>query len=413
MAKRRGAGDGGLYKRSDGMWVGRVDVPPGPDGKRRVKSVYSKDRAIAAEKLRKLQTDIADGTVITAPVSTVEGWLDYWLSNVHRTNIKPGTREDYARIVRNHINPRIGSKRLDKLTSEDVLAMQQGISQTSTRTAQIAHHILNRSLNDAVAWERATRNPAAVVPTPTHRKEKRDPFTVAQAKAITAAAAEIDAEGTGPVLATRWVAAFLTGARKGELLGLTWNRVDVDEATIDLEWQLQQLPQKHGCDGICGKKRAAYCSQAEFDVDPGDEFMLCHKGLVWTRPKSAAGKRLVPLAGDLPRRLQEHHQATADQPNPHNLVWHHRDGRPISHKDDHDLWQGLLVRAGIREADGATIDQHRTRNTTATILLDAGVDAHIIKTVIGHSDVAVTRGYQSVDLTLARRAFENLSVLAG
>src|SRR6185312_13455132 len=100
MAKRRGAGDGGLYKRSDGIWVGRVDVPPGPDGKRRVKSVYSKDRATAAEKLRKLQSCIADGAVITSPVSTVAGWLDYWLANVHRTNIKPGTREDYARIIR-------------------------------------------------------------------------------------------------------------------------------------------------------------------------------------------------------------------------------------------------------------------------------------------------------------------------
>ncbi|HYO02332.1 MAG TPA: integrase [Mycobacterium sp.] len=298
MAKRRGAGDGGLYKRTDGMWVGRVDVPPGPDGKRRVKSVYSKDRAIAAQKLRTLQADIASGTVITGPASTVGEWLDYWLSNVHRTKVKPSTREDYARIIRNHIKPQIGSKKLTKLTPEDVLAMQQVISVRSTRTAQVAHHIINRAMNDAVLWQRATRNPAAVVPTPTHNKKKREPFTIAEVRRILAAADEIEAEGIGPVLATRWATSFLTGARKAELLGLTWDRVDLTNLTIDMAWQLQQLPQKHGCGEIqiggeppwpCGRVKAAYCPQAEFDVDPGDEYVICHRGLAWVRPKTVAG----------------------------------------------------------------------------------------------------------------------------
>jgi hypothetical protein len=109
--------------------------------------------------------------------------------------------------------------------------------------------------------------------------------------------------------------------------------------------------------------------------------------------------------------LSEHRERTAGQPNPHNLVWHHHDGRPISHKDDHELWQELLVRAGVRDADGPPVPHHRCRHTTATLLLDAGVDSHIVYRVIGHSDVAMTRGYQLVDLTLARQAFNNLSSL--
>jgi integrase len=293
------------------------------------------------------------------------------------------------------------------------LAAQQAISTRSSRTAQIAHHIINRALNDAVLWGRATRNPAAVVPTPTHNKQKREPFTAAEARRIIDAAVDIDAEGSGPMMATRWAAAFLTGARKAELLGLTWDRVDVDGMTIDLAWQLQQLPQKHGCGGTCGRKKAAYCPQVEFDLDPGDEHVLCHRGLAWTRPKTAAGKRLMPIVEPLARRLAEHQAVIADQPNPHNLVWHHRDGRPVYHKDDHELWQELLLKAGVRQAGGPPIDQHRTRNTTLTMLLDAGVDPHIINSTVGHSDVAMTRGYQYVDLSLARRAFGNLSGLLG
>ena len=60
-------------------------------------------------------------------------------------NIRPGTRTDYRRIIDRHIVPRIGSKKLKQLTSEDVLAMQNHIARTTTRTAQVAHHILGKS----------------------------------------------------------------------------------------------------------------------------------------------------------------------------------------------------------------------------------------------------------------------------
>jgi site-specific recombinase XerD len=119
-----------------------------------------------------------------------------------------------------------------------------------------------------------------------------------------------------------------------------------------------------------------------------------------------APRALVPELRD---RLLTHQQQTAGDPNEHDLVWHHRDGRPISHHDDHELWQALLIKAGVRKKGDPPIDQHRTRNTTLTLLLEAGVDAHVVDSTVGHSDVAVTRGYQWVDLSLARQAFANLA----
>lgn len=420
MGKRRGAGDGALYKRKDGMWEGRVDIPPSPDGKRRTRSVYAKDRSACADKLRKLQDEVSAGLVSSAPATTVGDWLDYWLANIHRSKVKPGTRTDYARVIKNDIKPRIGTKKLTALQPEDVLAMEKAIAKRSSRTAQIAHHVINKALNDAVLWNRCTRNPAAVVPTPSHAKTEREPFSLDESRRILETAEKLDAEDTGPILASRWTASFLTGARKSELLGLTWDRVDLENKTIDLAWQLQQLPQRHGCGGAdadgawpCGRKKAAYCPDREFDIDPGDEVKVCHRGMAWIRPKTTAGKRLMPIIEPLAQKLDEHRVATTGQPNPHNLVWHHRDGRPIYHKDDHSAWQALLIAAGVRKADGPTIDQHRTRNTALTMLLDAGVDPHVINATVGHSDVAMTRGYQYVDLSLARQAFGNLSILLG
>lgn len=59
----RPKGDGALFQRSsDGVWVGRVELPPGPDGKRRRRHVTSKDRATAERKLKALRTSINQGS---------------------------------------------------------------------------------------------------------------------------------------------------------------------------------------------------------------------------------------------------------------------------------------------------------------------------------------------------------------
>ena len=92
-----------------------------------------------------------------------------------------------------------------------------------------------------------------------------------------------------------------------------------------------------------------------------------------------------------------------DGPNPHNLVFHHADGSPFTQEQDQKAWKKLLV-----DADIPHVRQHTVRHSTATLLLEAGADAHVIQSVIGHTDVATTRGYQHVNLELARRAWGNL-----
>ena len=91
-------------------------------------------------------------------------------------------------------------------------------------------------------------------------------------------------------------------------------------------------------------------------------------------------------------------------PNPHNLVVHHDDGRPFTQDRDQKMWKKLLVDAKVPHAP-----QHSIRHSTATLLLEAGVDSHVVQSVIGHSDIAITRGYQHVDLELARRGWQSLN----
>lgn len=126
MTDRRPKGDGTLFKRGDGMWIGGVSFN-GSDGKRRRKTVSSKDRNKALAKLRKLQKEIDAGQVPTTSATTVGKWLDHWLDTIRGPRIRPMTRRSYEQAIRLHIKPYIGAKRLDKLTAEDIRGMIRAI----------------------------------------------------------------------------------------------------------------------------------------------------------------------------------------------------------------------------------------------------------------------------------------------
>jgi integrase len=206
-----------------------------------------------------------------------------------------------------------------------------------------------------------------------------------------------------------WLA-LETAGRKQALLDLTWDRVDLELGEIDTSWQLQPHQKKHGCgqpqDGgwPCGFKRVSFCPRGHWEFPPGFEWQPCEGTLIFTRPKSAAGIRRIPLTPGMLAALKI--LKAKDGRNPHNLVFHHSDGKPISQDQDQKSWKHLLELAGVEH-----VGQHVMRDSCATLLMEAGVDGHIVQSILGHSDVVTTRGYQHVNLALARSALTNLNGL--
>ena len=403
---RRTRGDGGLFQRADGMWVGRVELPPGPDGTRRRKQVSSRSFAAAADKLKKLRADVDEGRIAYTSSTTVEKWLERWITEVHPDKIRPTTRRDYEGIIRLHIVPAIGSKRLDKLTPAHIRAMHNKIGKR--RAAVKAHVILKKSLKDAVREGALTRNPADMIDPPKYAKGRRTSLSVDLAKRIISTAYETREEAE----ATRWAAAFLTGARQGETLGLRWDYIDLDTGVMDISWQLQSITQTHGCGEKgekgwpCGKHRAAACPQRRWDLPADYEWEPCHLSLIFTRPKTEAGGRVVPIIPPLLAKFRQLHENQGH--NPHGLVWHHPDGRPIHPRSDHRAWQSLLVDAGVTE-EGDTIPLHVARHTTASLLRAAGVDEQTRMELVGHATVDAQRVYAHAD---AARHLEAMGSLA-
>ena len=85
--KRRTKGDGSLFLRKDGMWVGSVEAGWKPDGTRARKYVSSRSQAEALAKLRKARSAVERTGTVPTRTTTVEKWLDLWLT--HIANVKP------------------------------------------------------------------------------------------------------------------------------------------------------------------------------------------------------------------------------------------------------------------------------------------------------------------------------------
>lgn len=405
-SRRRDPGDGALFLRHRrtcppadedgnrpphkcaGLWVARVDLGTDGTGKRRVREVSSRHKDVAIVKLRKLRAEKeAMGTLPTS-TTTVAKWLAEWLTQPR----KPGVRDSYGSLVKHQIVPHLGRKRLHELAPMDVRRWHKALRGTvAPSTALKAHRVLSSAMSEAVRMGLVPRNVVGLVPAPSGRRREQS-LTTEQARTLIASLPDDDWRKT------RFATALMLGPRAGEALGLEWDRVgDV----IDLSWQLQRLSHVHGCGGACGHPRGGDCPRKRLDAPDDFEHRHLSGGLYLTRPKTASSKRVAPLVEPL-RGLLAYWRSIAP-PNPHGLVWARPDGRPIDPSMDRAAWYAVLDGAGIPR-----VTLHAARNTTATLLLEAGVDVRVVQEILGHSSAAMSRAYQQVSTTLAGEAIMGL-----
>lgn len=389
--KRRDRGEGSIYQRaSDGLWMGQVPLPDGPDGKRRSKYLSSKTEEGVKTKMRKVKRDLAKKGNLSTSSPTMAQWVALWLAE-KKKGLKPGTYVDYEGKLMRYVVPSIGKVRIERLTVDHVRRVHNYITETkglSPTTALGTHRVLAKCLTDAAREGRVVENVATLVDAPRKAVSKRGALTADDARTLLLASA------SDPVAAVHWSLALMAGLRPGERLGLTRDQVDLERGMITVSWQLQRVRWEHGCQAsgpkggpwACGRQRAGSCPQRHVGFPADQEAARVVGGLWLTRPKSKAGWREVPMTPHVRAVLTRHLEQTA--PGMHDLILHRGDGRPIDPSDDGAAWHRWLDIAGLDQ-----VEPYTARHTTATLLHALGVSANVRMAIMGHSDATVTAGY--------------------
>ena len=335
MGKRRGRGEGSIYRRKDGLWVGQYTVQTTNGIK--TKYIYSKTRKDAATRLAKAIAERDTGLIFDAGALTMGAYLDRWLDAI-RDTVKQRTWHRHEEVSRLHLKPALGNVRLDKLNALQVQSLYRAKldSSLSPRTVQIIHATLHKALRQAVRWSLVPRNVADVVNPPKPSKKEIQTLTAEQAKKLLKTA-----QDTQPKLYALYVLAVSTGMRSGELLGLQWRDIDLG-------------------DGVLQVRRTVFNGKV-------------------SSPKTSYGSRSIRLADVATEALKQH-------PQDGDWVFSTSVGTSMSVHNLHNrFWKPLLKRAEL-----PNLRFHDLRHTCASLLLTKGIHPKVVQELLGYSSIQIT-----------------------
>ncbi|WP_461031161.1 site-specific integrase [Trueperella pyogenes] len=400
-------GDGQFfYSESRKRWIGRIEAGYTSTGGRRQIQVSHKDKGKAWDKFQALRRKVRlEGLPAEGMASSpkVAAWIEKWLANrVH--DVRPKTFASERSVLRKHVIPALGMKQLDQLRPSDLRTLTRAMAAAGSNSTHQGYgqRIFVQTLKDA-ATEGYTIAPGIF-----HARKPAEAINTRTSLPLDDAIAMLQVAATRPD-SSRWVAAFLQGMRQAECLGLTWDAVDLDAETVDVSWQLQELPYLD--------------REAEtFRIPDGFEAIHLTRSFHLTRPKTAAGQRILPL---VPWMTAQLHQLKArGVESPHNLVWPRPSDPSMPQRPEFDraAFYELQQQAGITKGAkqitdklGDTIEKptyyvvHEARHTTASLLEAVGVAPSVIQLILGHSDLASSERYKHADLAAARLAMNTLA----
>src|SRR5215472_5189740 len=233
--RRRINGDGSVYKRGDGYWVGAFYARTTSGARKRV-VVYGKTLTEARDKLGQAQHQARAGIPVPDESWKVGPYLEYWLEHIVKRNRRPATYALYETIIRLYLVPGLGAKSLTRLSVPAVQAFvkQRLEAGDSVRKVQVMRSVLSAALSRAVREELISRNVARHIELPEWHRSVVRPCTAQEAKRF------IEASRTDP-LNSAFVLLILYGRRRGEVLGLRWEDIDLDSGIIHVRQQLQRV----------------------------------------------------------------------------------------------------------------------------------------------------------------------------
>ena len=355
MARKLANGDGSIRKRKDGRWEGRYVVGRDPDtGKMVTKNVLGKTQAEVKEKLRKAIDDSRQLDYTKEGKYTVGQWLDEWFDAYAKVKVRASSHQTYKGYIENHIKPNIGDIPIEKLTSLRLqkfyrklltegrvprIEFENQPKGLSAKTVRNIHQVISSAMSMAVKHKLILSNPAegCELPKVEHREMRTIP-----AEQLGAFLREAKESGVYEL----YYLDLATGLRRGELLGLKWDDIDLDQGVIHV-------------------RRQVYRIDGEIREVP---------------LKTKHSYRNISISKDAVELLREMKKRKVSE-----YVFPSPSGGPISPDSVLNMLHRVLKRAGL-----PSMRFHDLRHSFATLALQNGVDIKTVSGMLGHFSAGFT-----------------------
>ncbi len=318
-----------------------------------------------------IERQLERGTYIAPRQTTLRSWLDTWMEDYKKHELRRTTFEVYKILIDAHIVPALGGATIQGLRPENIQKLyndklSEGLSPKSIRHI---HTVLRGALRQAMKNRLISYDVSESVTLPALKKGQARALTLKeQAKLL--AAAECDP------LYPAFILLMTTGLRRGELLGLRWRNVNLPKKYLEIE----------------------------------ETFVPVKGGAVYQQPKTEKSKGKVPLIKPAVECLKKHRQQMLaeglfDKDRP---VFCNDTGGPIMPRSFNHRYERLREKAGISK----DVTVHSLRHTFATRLIERGVSMKEVQELLRHEEMSTTADiYSHVSEDLKRAAADRLTDL--
>lgn len=337
-----------IYKRKDNRWEGRYIKSRGAGGRIGYGYVYGK--TYGAVKARLLPLKSLYGSCIgelTGFGGTLGDWAVCCMAEIAASDIKESTYAYYNGILRKHILPALGERKLSGLTKKELQCFVDALSRNGLGAGACSgvFGLLNRFLKYAVQRGALLVNPASNIRLPKRVKPQIRALDLAGQKQLEQIALA-DPDGLPVILA------LYTGMRIGEICALRWSDVNLQTGMI----QVRQTVQRIACSGGSHKTK-----------------------IVFGAPKSEQSNRLIPI----PDRLCAFLKRSREQSKSDYVV--SCKGSFAEPRVVRQRYYRIRERAGIQP-----VHFHALRHTFATRCMELRFDVTTLSRLLGHSSVKMT-----------------------
>jgi integrase len=349
---------GNLTRRGKRSWRLKFDTNRDPiSGRRFTKFVtlYG-TKAQAQAEAAKIIASVAAGSYVDPSSETVSQFVERWLSDWANDNVSNKTFTRYEQLLRKHLCAQFGSIQIQKLKAADLQTVYAAMAREglADQTRLHLHRVVHRMLGHALQWGVVTVNAAAAVDAPRTRAREIEILSTTEVQTVLE-------KLRGRPLHTIATVLLATGLRRGELLALRWQDLDLNGATLRVEQAVEQT--KRG-------------------------------GILFKAPKTRHGRRSVTLPPSTVAVLREHWRTQQEQrlmlglgkAPPDGPVFASWDGSTYSPHTLTQQWRKAMKRAGLK------VSLHSLRHTHASTLIASGLDILSISRRLGHATPVLTLG---------------------
>ena len=344
---------------------------------RYTKTVHGTKKEAEIE-LAKFVSEIQNGLVIEGKALKFSEFTEIWKRDYASKELAPCTVKRYYRMLDTRILPYFGRLYINKIKPTDIMKFYDILSKDtqlerkrnlkevktkkplSRKTILEHHRLIHAMLTKAVYWQIIVSNPADRVQPPKVIKPKRKYYDDVQCKYLLSNLSQLGEDKIK--FKTAITLAIFTGARLGELAGLSWSDIDLNNEIIHIN------------------KSSQYISDL---------------GVFTKLPKTESSIRDVAIPDFVVSLLSEYRTWYDNQTHIYNELWGNSNnlfmqsnGKPM-HPSTISKW----FKKYIEEIGLPVINFHGLRHTNASLLISQQVDVAIVAARLGHAQISTTLNF--------------------